>query len=80
MFHANSDSQTKMNSSDDNRGGYRMPFSWGNGLRVFRRADNTFACPFCPSTRHRWKILNEVKDHVLVMAKFVPLRGENKKK
>jgi hypothetical protein len=29
---------------------------------------------------HRWRKLNEVKDHVLGMAKFAPLREKYKKK
>nr|TKW21919.1 hypothetical protein SEVIR_4G153100v2 [Setaria viridis] len=79
-FNSDSNSQTGMNSSDVCRRGYRMSFPRGDALRVFHHADNTFACPVCSSTRHRWRILNEVMDHVLGMAKSVPLRGENKKK
>ncbi|RCV31008.1 hypothetical protein SETIT_6G141900v2 [Setaria italica] len=67
-------------SRGDARRGYRTPFPRGDALRVFRRIDNTFACPVCPGTRHQWRILNEVKDHILGMAKSMPLRGENKKK
>uniref|UniRef100_K3YZK7 Uncharacterized protein n=1 Tax=Setaria italica TaxID=4555 RepID=K3YZK7_SETIT len=78
-FNFDSNSQTKMDSFDDRRRGYRTLFLWGGTLRVFRRANNTFACPICPSTRHQWRILNEVKDHILGMAKSLPLRGENKK-
>uniref|UniRef100_K3ZD10 Uncharacterized protein n=1 Tax=Setaria italica TaxID=4555 RepID=K3ZD10_SETIT len=52
-------------SSDDRRCDYHTPFPRGDTLRIFHRADNTFACPVYPGTRHRWGILNEVKDHVL---------------
>nr|TKV94340.1 hypothetical protein SEVIR_9G287900v2 [Setaria viridis] len=79
-FDYDSDSQIVTDSSDDHHHGYRTPFPLGDSLRVFRRVDNTFACLVCPHTRHRWSILNEVKDHVLGMALSAPLRGENKKK
>nr|TKW28398.1 hypothetical protein SEVIR_3G316000v2 [Setaria viridis] len=73
-------SHDETDSFDDCCRGYHIPFPQGNALRVFRRADNTFTCPVCPGTRHRWRILNKVKDHVLRMAKSLPLTGENKKK
>nr|TKW33032.1 hypothetical protein SEVIR_2G206400v2 [Setaria viridis] len=78
---SDSDSLTETDSSDDRRRGYRMPFprEVSDALRIFRRTDNTFTCPVCPGTRHWWRILNEIKDHVLGMAKSMPLRGENKK-
>ncbi|RCV06517.1 hypothetical protein SETIT_1G169300v2 [Setaria italica] len=79
VFNSNSDSQAEMDSSDDRRHSYHTPFPQGNALRVFCRTNNTFACPICPSTRHCWRILNEVKDHFLGVAKSSPLRGENKK-
>ncbi|RCV11140.1 hypothetical protein SETIT_2G163300v2 [Setaria italica] len=79
-FDSNSDFQTEIDSSDDRHCSYHMLFPRGDALRVFHHANNTFACPICPGMRHRWRILNEVKDHVLRMAKFAPLRGENKKK
>ncbi|RCV17851.1 hypothetical protein SETIT_3G253000v2 [Setaria italica] len=79
-FNSESESQTETNSFDDRRRGYPMPFPRSDPLRVFRHADNTFACPVCPGMRHQWKILNEVKDHVVGMATSVPLRCKNKKK
>uniref|UniRef100_K3ZZF4 Uncharacterized protein n=1 Tax=Setaria italica TaxID=4555 RepID=K3ZZF4_SETIT len=48
-----SDSQTETDSSDDRHRGYHTPFPRGDALRIFRHADNSFACPVCPSTRHR---------------------------
>ncbi|RCV23837.1 hypothetical protein SETIT_5G036600v2 [Setaria italica] len=79
-FNFDSNSQNETDSSEDHHRGYRTPFPRGDTLRVFRHADNTFVCPICPGTRHRWRILNEVKDHILGMAKSAPLRGENKEK
>ncbi|RCV18602.1 hypothetical protein SETIT_3G314500v2 [Setaria italica] len=78
-FDSDSESQTETDSSDDRRRDYRTPFPWGDTLRIFRHAD-TFACPICPTKRHRWMIMNEVKDHVLGMGTSAPLKGENKKK
>nr|TKW21226.1 hypothetical protein SEVIR_4G174200v2 [Setaria viridis] len=80
MLDSDSNSQTEKDSSNDHRHGYCMPFPRGDALRVFRRADNTLTCPICPGTRHWWRILNEVKDHILGMAKSMPLRGEHKMK
>ncbi|RCV25693.1 hypothetical protein SETIT_5G185400v2 [Setaria italica] len=74
-----SNSQTETDSSDDRRRSYHTPFARGNTLCVFCRADNTFVCLICPGKRYRWRILNEVKDHILGMAESAPLRGENKK-
>ncbi|RCV07106.1 hypothetical protein SETIT_1G217600v2 [Setaria italica] len=68
-----------MDSSDDRHRGYRMPFPQGDALRVFHNVDNTFACPVYPTKRHRWRILNEVKDHVVGMTTSGPLRKDNKK-
>nr|TKW21668.1 hypothetical protein SEVIR_4G135001v2 [Setaria viridis] len=75
-----SESHTEMDSYDDHHHGYHTPFTRGDALCIFCHTNNTFACPVCPTMRHRWKILNEVKDHVVGMATFVPLRGKNKKK
>jgi hypothetical protein len=36
--------------------------------------------PVCPNLMHQWHMLNEVKDHVLGMARSVPLRQKYKKK
>nr|TKW14340.1 hypothetical protein SEVIR_5G161900v2 [Setaria viridis] len=80
VFNSDSKSQIETDLSDDRRHGYRTPFPQGDALLVFCHADNTFVCPVCPSMRHRWRILNEVKDHILRMAKSAPLIGENKKK
>uniref|UniRef100_K3YYI8 Uncharacterized protein n=1 Tax=Setaria italica TaxID=4555 RepID=K3YYI8_SETIT len=68
-----------MDMSDDRCCGYRTPFPPCDALRVFRHVDNTFPCPVCPAKKHRWRILDEVKDHVLGMSKSAALRGENKK-
>ncbi|RCV18449.1 hypothetical protein SETIT_3G301700v2 [Setaria italica] len=78
-FDSESESQTKTYSSDDRCHCYPMPFPRRDALRVFYHADNTFACLLCPGRRQRWKILNDVKDHVVGMATYVPLRGKNKK-
>uniref|UniRef100_K4A2E4 Uncharacterized protein n=1 Tax=Setaria italica TaxID=4555 RepID=K4A2E4_SETIT len=80
VFDSDSESQTEMDSSVDRHRCYRMPFPRSDALRVFCHTDNTFACPVYPAKRHRWTIMNEVKDHVLGMATSTPLRGENKKK
>ncbi|RCV30437.1 hypothetical protein SETIT_6G094600v2 [Setaria italica] len=64
----------------DSNSNYHTPFPQGDALRVFRHTNKTFACSVCPAKRQRWVIMNEVKDHVLGMATFMPLTGENKKK
>nr|TKW09874.1 hypothetical protein SEVIR_6G129600v2 [Setaria viridis] len=74
------ESQTETDSSDDRWRGYHTPFPQGDVLRAFHHADNTFVCPICLGRRQRWRILNEVKDHILGMATSAPMRGENKKK
>nr|TKW22477.1 hypothetical protein SEVIR_4G230900v2 [Setaria viridis] len=75
-----SESQTETDSSDDRCRDYHTPLPRGDALRVFHHADNTFTSPVFPGLRHRWKILNEVKDHVMGMATSMPLRVKNKKK
>ncbi|RCV06889.1 hypothetical protein SETIT_1G199500v2 [Setaria italica] len=78
-FDFDSESQIETDSSDDRHRGYPMSFPRGDALRVFRHADNTFMCPVCPGRLQWWKILNEVKDHVMGMATSAPLKGKNKK-
>nr|TKW21911.1 hypothetical protein SEVIR_4G152300v2 [Setaria viridis] len=79
-FDSDSESQTEMDSSDDRRRGYSTPFPRDDALPIFRRAVNTFVCPVCPAKKHRWRILDEVKDNILRMSKSVALRDKNKKK
>nr|TKW15345.1 hypothetical protein SEVIR_5G231900v2 [Setaria viridis] len=74
------ESHTEMDSSNDRHCGYRTPFPRGDALRIFCHVDYTFACPVCPAKRHRWRILNEVKNHVVGKATSEPLRKDNKKK
>uniref|UniRef100_K3Y2N7 Uncharacterized protein n=1 Tax=Setaria italica TaxID=4555 RepID=K3Y2N7_SETIT len=69
-----------MDSSDNCRHGYHVPFPRGDALNIYRHPDNTYGCPVCPARIHRWRILNEVKDNILGMARTVALRGDNKKK
>jgi hypothetical protein len=49
-------------------------------LRVFWRTTNTYGCPVCPNYMHQWRNLNEIKDHVLGMARFEALREDNMNK
>jgi hypothetical protein len=49
-------------------------------LRVFWFTTNTYGCPVCPNRMHRWRNLNEIKDHVLGMARSEVLREDNMKK
>jgi hypothetical protein len=49
-------------------------------LRVFWCFDGMCGVPVCPNLMHQWHMLNEVKDHVLGMARSVPLRQKYKKK
>uniref|UniRef100_K4AKZ4 Uncharacterized protein n=1 Tax=Setaria italica TaxID=4555 RepID=K4AKZ4_SETIT len=58
----------EIDSSNDRRRSYRVPFPCGDALRIYCHADNTYG------------IYNEIKDHVLGMARSVALRGDNKKK
>uniref|UniRef100_K3ZMD8 Uncharacterized protein n=1 Tax=Setaria italica TaxID=4555 RepID=K3ZMD8_SETIT len=67
-------------SSDNRRCSYPMPFSGATLCVSFSNVGNTITCPVCPGMRQLWKILNEVKDHILGMTTFAPLRGENKNK
>uniref|UniRef100_K3ZNU9 Uncharacterized protein n=1 Tax=Setaria italica TaxID=4555 RepID=K3ZNU9_SETIT len=78
-FDSDFESQTETDSSDDRRHRPRVPFPHGDALRVYCHADNTYRCPICPTRIHWSKILNEVKDHVLGMARSAALRGDNKK-
>jgi hypothetical protein len=49
-------------------------------LCVFLSLDDTYGCPVCPNLMHRWRMLNQVKYHVLGMVRSTPLREKYKKK
>jgi hypothetical protein len=49
-------------------------------LLVFRRTTNTYRCPVCPNRMQRWTNLNEIKDHVLGMARSEAPTEDNMKK
>jgi hypothetical protein len=69
-----SDSQPDTDSSEDHLHGYISLVPRGDALRVFRRTNGTYGFPVYPNLMHQWGKLNEVKDHVLGMAKFARLR------
>jgi hypothetical protein len=75
-----SDSQPDTDSSEDHLHGYISLVPRGDALRVFRRTNGTYGFPVYPNLMHQWGKLNEVKDHVLGMAKFARLRQDYKKK
>jgi hypothetical protein len=71
-------SQAGTDSSEDRFQDYIPPVSWGDALHVFLRLNGTYGCHVCPHLMHRWHKLNEVKDHILGMAKSAPLRQNYK--
>jgi hypothetical protein len=70
-FDSDSNSQVDTDSFEDHFHGYIPPVPQGDALRVFRRFNG---CLVCPNLMHRWRKLNEIKDHVLGMAKPAALR------
>jgi hypothetical protein len=74
------DFDSDSHSSEDRFHSYIPPVPRGDALRVFLRLNDMYGCPVCPNLMHRWCKLNQVKDHVLGMAKSAPLRQNYKKK
>jgi hypothetical protein len=69
-----SDSQADTDSFEGRFHGYIPPVPQGHALCFFLRLNGTYGCPVCPNLMHQLHKLNEVKYHVLGMAKSVPLR------
>ncbi|PVH32121.1 hypothetical protein PAHAL_9G320800 [Panicum hallii] len=74
-----SDTQTEMDKSDNERRGYIIAVPRGPALRIFHRADGTFGCLVCPGLAHRWTRPNEVRDHIVGKVTSSSLRAKNKK-
>jgi hypothetical protein len=48
-------------------------------LCIFRHTTNTYRYLVYPNRMHQWRNLNEIKDHVLGMARSKALREDNMK-
>jgi hypothetical protein len=77
---SNSDSQGDTDSYEDCFHGYIPLVPRGDAFRAFWYFNGTYGCPVCSNLMHRWRKLNEVKHHVLRMAKSTALRQNYKKK